>query len=115
MKLLVHHIVRSGDSHRNTYKLGDGTVYCCDDLRESGAVIFGEVDSCGLNVIPALTISCWDSYPGNEEIIKFCPFCGEAIPEMEITQVIDADKEAKKREREGELKELRRLKKKYKK
>ncbi len=58
------------------------TVYCCDAARDSGAITFGEVDSC-LNKQESVNISCCTPYPEgavwDEEPINFCPFCGAKI------------------------------------
>jgi hypothetical protein len=58
------------------------TEYCCNEIKQSSAVIFGEVDTV-LNRNEYVNISNCTPYPEgavwDEEAINYCPFCGTKI------------------------------------
>ena len=65
------------------------TQYCCDALKQSESVRFGEGWDSMLNINQNVNISNCQPYPEGAcwdlEAISFCPFCGTEI-EIEIQE-----------------------------
>jgi hypothetical protein len=63
---------------------------CCLEMKEAFEefVVFGEIDSYGINMDNKVNITKCNSYPEgavfSEMAISFCPFCGKEIKIEEI-------------------------------